>query len=149
MILKNVFENINFAIRYRDICDKYNDFDGRMLGNQKKIYLKVLNRFDYEFKYFTNGSFFEIKSEIDIYEFQFNIVLKDGQIETLFFMKKNNIDIEPSGRVDFLTEKLKLPFERKLFNLPLFSSEDELFSILEELFLIFEDLKKEFLKFDM
>lgn len=143
MILKTVLENINFSNRYRNICDKNNDFNNRLRGNKKDFYLKVLNEFDYCFKYISNGSFFKIISKVNLYEFQLNLVLKDGQIECLLFVKYKNIHIEPCGRIDFLPMDLGIPFERKELNLPLYSDETQLKNILKDIFYLFEDIKRE------
>ena len=70
MEIKPVFEKINFAYRYRDICDQYNNFEGRMRGSKKLLYDNVLSNFGYNYKYYSNGSFYQIKEENDKYIFQ-------------------------------------------------------------------------------
>ena len=72
-----------------------------------------------------------------------NLVLKDGLVESLLYMKENGSPITPQGRLDFLSEDLGIPFERKRYNLPMYTSESELEEILREIFLIYEDIKRE------
>jgi len=147
MELKPILEKIDFANRYRKICDSHLEFDNRLSGNKNSVYKKVLDTFKYEYKFFSNGSFYQIKEAInERFIFQFHLVLKDGQIEPLLYIKIDNQNIDNMGRLDFIPQKLNIPFERKEFNLPLYSDEEELKEILKSLFSIYEDFKTEVLK---
>ncbi|MEO9964665.1 MAG: hypothetical protein ABJF11_02680 [Reichenbachiella sp.] len=143
--MKLVFERINFADRYRVLCDSFQDFENRLNGSQKALCEDVLNGFEYEYKYYSNGSFYQISQEIDGLVFQLNLVLKGGLVESLLYMNKDGNTIEPKGRIDFFPEDLDIPFDRKKYNLPIYTSLEDLQQILIALFKIYEDIKKEVL----
>lgn len=144
--LKIVFEKINFVCRYQKICEEHSDFDNRMSKNNKKLTDETLDFFKYNYKYFTNGSFYQIKEVKDDITFQLHLVLKGGVVESLLYIYIKDKFMEPNGRFDFLPEKLGIPFERDKYNLFFYVNEDELRLILKEIFSIYEDLKDEFIK---
>ncbi|WP_282056836.1 hypothetical protein [Maribacter luteus] len=146
MELKKIFEKIDFVNRYRSICEKYNDFDNSMDGNNRVLTQRVLDLYKYKNKYFSNGSFYQIKEEFEDVEFILNLVLKQGIVETLLYIKKEGKNVKPNGRIDFLPEDLGIPYDRLKYGLPKYSSEKELEEILKVLFSIYEDIKTEFLK---
>lgn len=146
MEFKSIFNKVNFAERYRVLCDTYQDFDNRLRGTHNSIYKSVLGKLTQQNKYYSNGNFYQIISTIDRYEFRLNLVLKDGFVEALLYILIDNNPIIPQGRFDFLSEDLNIPFERKRFNLPIYGTEKELENILKEILLIQEDLKREILR---
>jgi len=48
----------------------------------------------------------------------------------------------PDGRLDFLCEDLDSNFDRETYNLPKYTSEEELKIILKEIFNLYEDYKQ-------
>lgn len=146
MELKPIFEKIKFAERYRTLCDTHQDFGNRLRGVHAPIYKSALEKIGYEFKYYSNGNFYQIINVNDGCEFMLNLILKDGLVESLLYIKINNNTIIPHGRFDFLPEDMDIPFERKRHNLPMYGSEAELEEILRGIFSIYEDIKKEVMK---
>jgi hypothetical protein len=146
MDLKKIFEDINFVKRYQSICEKNNDFDNRMRDSTKQLQKEVLDKFEYKYKYVSNGSFYQIKDECDNLLFNLHLVLKGGQVESLLYIYKNEQTLNAKGRFDFIPEKLGIPYDRLKYGLPKYASERELEEILKEIFSIYEDLKKEFIK---
>lgn len=51
MEITQIFEKINFADRYRTMCDMHTDFDNRMRGFHTALYQSVLSDFGYKYKY--------------------------------------------------------------------------------------------------
>lgn len=146
MDLKKIFENIDFVKRYQSICEKHNDFENRMRDSTKQLQKEVLDKFNYRYKYISNGSFYQIKEEHNKLLLQLHMVFKRGIIETLLFIEINGKEIEPQGRIDFFPEELGIPFERNKYNLFFYSNKQELKEILADLFSIYEDLKNEVIK---
>jgi hypothetical protein len=142
MDLKPIFEKINFAQRYRTLCDAHQDFDNRLRGIHKPIYESVLRKMDCKFKYYSKGSFYQIINENNSCMFMLNLVLKDGLVESLIYININDSPVISQGRFDFLPEDMNIPFERKRYNLPIYVSEEELKEILKEIFSIYDDIKK-------
>ena len=143
--LRTVLLKIDFTSRYRQLCDKYNDFDSRLRGSHKSLYESILEKTGYKFNYFSKGAFFQITELDQRFEFMLNLVLKDGLVETLLYIKENDTQILPGGRIDFFPEDVDIPFERKKYNLPIYESERDLENILTEILSIYEDIKKEVL----
>ncbi len=141
MELKPVFEKINFVNRYQEICEEYNDFDKRMSNSKKTLQESVMKKMGYDYKYISNGSFFQVKEETNNWETQFNLVLKKGIVESLFYIYNNKGFDDQLGRLDFIPEKIGIPFDRKKYNLVFYKTEKDLEEILKSLFSIYEDLK--------
>lgn len=83
MDLKTVLEKIDFVSRYQKICEKHNDFDNSMSKDNKKLTSHALDSFSYNYKYFTNGSFYQIKEQENNITFQLHLVLKRGMVDLL------------------------------------------------------------------
>ncbi|MDE0537003.1 hypothetical protein [Tenacibaculum sp. L6] len=86
MDLKTVLEKIDFVNRYKEICENHNDFDGRDKNVEKKNQKKILDTFNYKYKYFSNGSFYQIKEQENNITFQLHFVLKRGIVESLIYI---------------------------------------------------------------
>ena len=143
MDLSPVLNKIKFIQRYQAICAKHNDFDNSMSGNQKEQYDQILNQLGYKAKYFKKETFYRIVSKSGEYEFSLQLVLKDGIVEPMLNIKKGENYFSPYGRFDFMPQKMNVEFDRKLYNLPKYTSIEELKEILKEVFSIYEDIKKE------
>ncbi|HEV8511721.1 MAG TPA: hypothetical protein VGQ59_00500 [Cyclobacteriaceae bacterium] len=146
MDLTDVLNNINFVTRYQKICLDHNDFENRLSGNNRGLYDHVLSTFNYKSKYFPKEHFYRIVIEEGGYEFGLQLVLKDGLVEPMIDIRKDGTYFSPDGRFDFIPQEMGVEFDRKKYNLPKYTSEEELKSILKELFLIFEDIKSELAK---
>lgn len=146
MELKKIFENIDFVNRYQSICEKHNDFDNRMRSSTKQLQKEILDEFKYNYNYISNGSFYKIIDEYNDVLFNLHLVLKGGAVESLLYIYKDGTTLKAKGRLDFIPEKLGIPFERLKYGLPKYGSKEELNETLEELFSIYEDLKKEFIR---
>jgi hypothetical protein len=100
----------------------------------------------YEVKYIKSERFYNIEQSNGPFLFTFNIVLKGGIVEPILYIEKNGTLCTPEGRLDFFPEKMGVDFDREKYNLPSYTSEEELESLLRDIFLIYEDLKEELLK---
>jgi len=146
MDLSLILKEVNFVERYKVICKNHNDFENSMSGAKNTLYNEVLNRLGYDYKYYSNGSFYQIISKINDIKLQLHLVLKNGIIEPLLYVKVGGETINPKGRLDFIPQKMGIEFNRALYNIPKYTSEAELEEILKELFSIYEDIKKEMIK---
>jgi len=113
-----IFENINFVSRYQKICSIYNDFNNGLRGNRKELYDIVLSKFNYKPKYFPGECFYRIISNSNDFEFGLQLVLKDGLVEAMIDVKKDDIYLTPDGRFDFICQEINVEFDRKKYNLP-------------------------------
>ena len=144
--LTPILKKIDFVSRYQKICSDHDDFDNSLRGNQKELYDQVLSKFNYMPKYFSKERFYRIVAEESNYEFGLQLVLKDGLVEPMIDIKKEDSWLSPDGRFDFIPQKMGVEFDRKKYNLPKYTSASELEQILREIFSIYEDIKGEVLK---
>ena len=143
MNLKSVFEKVNFFERYKKICVEHNDFDNSMRGNHRVKYDEILKDLGYTFKYYGRESFYNIADKINEFTLTFNLVLKDGMIEPILYIKKNGKLCSPDGILHSMPGQMGIDFDRKKYYLPLYATLEELKEILKDLFSIYEDIKKE------
>ena len=139
--LSPILNKISFIDRYKEICEKYNDFDCRMRDVDLDMVNVLLNHFGYDYTYFSKEHFYKIINEESEYTFTLQLILKDGIVEPLLNIKFQDKYFYPNGRFDFIPEKMNMEFDREKFNLPKYSSKAELKEILKQIFSIFEDIK--------
>lgn len=142
MILESIFKKVNFVDRYKNICEKHNDFDNGLRGSNKKMYLEKLKAIDNSVVYFSKDKMFKISFGYDDFSIDIGLQLNDGLVEArLFYVKKEEWLLY--NRFDFICEKIDSGFDRKIYNLPKYTSEEELEIILKETLAIYEDIKNE------
>ncbi|TGN26078.1 hypothetical protein [Empedobacter tilapiae] len=141
-----IYNEIDFVNRFKILSTNHNNFSERLNGNKKELYDKILSKYDYKIKYFKKENFYKIEENTDGVLFIIQLVLKDGIIEPMLYIKIGDKYLEPDHRFDSICEKLDSSFSRKDFPIPKYSSEIELKEILDEIFSIYEDFKKEILK---
>ena len=146
MNIVNVYKKIDFVNRYKLICEKHNDFTNRIEGNKIILYEKTLNKLNVNYKYNKKDRFFQVQSTINECDFKLHLDLRGGLVEVLIYIERGKEYFKPNGRFDFIPEELGMEFNRKIYNLPKYTTENELEEILKEIFSIYEDFKTEFLK---
>lgn len=93
-----------------------------------------MSEYDYKIKYFKKETFYKIEENIDGISFIIQLVLKDGIIEPMLYIKIDDKYLEPDHRFDSICEKLDNSFSRKDFPIPKYTSEEELKEILDDIF---------------
>lgn len=134
--------DIEFINRYKEICENFNDFENRMRSVDLDMINELHECFGYEYTYFSGEQFYKIVNKIGEFTFLLQLVLKDGLVEPSLNIKFNNTYYHPYGRFDFIPKKMKIDFDRKLYNLPKYTSKSDLMQILEHIFAIYEDIKE-------
>lgn len=147
MELRRIFQEINFTNRYEKICESSVEFEKIMSGNNVSLYKEVFDLLEIKYKYNSNGSFFSITDKKEDIALNLHLVLKGGIIETFLFIKENGVQKKGIDRFDFIPEELNLPFNREKYNLPRYSSKQELISMLSQIFNIYNDLKEKILNY--
>lgn len=146
MELSEVYKKIDFVNRFKKISINHNDFKNSLSGNNKEMYDRILSKFIYPVKYFKKETFYKIEEKLGNITFIFQLVLKNGIVEPMLYVKLNENYLGPDHRFDSVCEKLEDSFTRREFPIPVYSSEEELEEILNEIFAIYEDFKSELLK---
>ncbi|AUS05350.1 hypothetical protein [Pseudotamlana carrageenivorans] len=141
MNTKPVFEKIDFVNKYESICKNHNDYENSMSGNNHELYSNLIKKLGYKAKYYKGETFYRIEEKIDDTTYGFQLTLKNGLVETMIDTKYDKNWCTPDGRLDFLCEDLDSNFDRDTYNLPKYTSEEELEIILKEIFSLYEDYK--------
>ncbi len=141
-----IYKKIDFVERYTKLCQKYNDFDNALEGNNYKEYGEIIEKIGYKAKYFKGERFYRIEQNINSIIFGLQLTLKNGMVEVMLDTFFNEVWCIPDGRIDFMCEEIDTKFNRQECNLLDYTSFSELEEILTDLFSIYEDFKKEFMK---
>ncbi|QPH39442.1 hypothetical protein [Pedobacter endophyticus] len=144
MTVIDIYIKSDFVRKYRSICEKYNDFNNRMRGDNILLYKKMFDKLNINYTYNKKESFFKLENFIADYKFNLNLILKGGLVEALIYIETEDDFLKPSGRFDFIAEQIDKEFDRKKYNLPKYCSEQELECIVEELLSLYQDLRTEF-----
>lgn len=139
--LKQILIKINFKNRYSKLCDVYNNFDNRARNFELDKVEEIIKNNNYSFKFNSKESFFKVNEKIQPYNFTFNIIIKDGIVQFVWDIKKNDIRIHLGwgmweSIIEFMANE---EFTRK----PIFTNYNDLNVILSEGFKIYEDFKNE------
>jgi hypothetical protein len=138
-VIFSILKKNDFINRYQQICANHNNFDSCMSTTDKKSILQIFRTIDPNVKYLSPDRFYELNFVIVNYSIDFCLKLHNGIIEPFFIIGKT---FDDWWRFDFLCEEMDNEYDRKLYNLPKYSSYDELRQILLELYHIFDDIKK-------
>ncbi len=145
MILEPLFRKINFVDRYQKICEEHNNFENSMSGSNKKKYLEILNSIDDTVIYSSKDRTFKYSFKYKNYVLDLILTMHGGLVEAHFNYLKDDEWIM-YNRFDGYAQILSSNFLREIYNIPKYSSYEELEKILKEIFSIYEDLKNEFVK---
>ncbi|MDG3584208.1 hypothetical protein [Galbibacter pacificus] len=139
----DVLNKMNFAERYKILCDTHDKLEDRM-GDEH--YLQIENFFvnkNLPIKYMKKEKFFMIKEAKRIYDIQLNIIPYKGFIQFVIDVRKNKERLNLAlGTWESITKILKGYDVKK----PIYTSLEDLFGILEDAFSIYEDFKHELLE---
>ena len=142
MDLKSVFSKIDFVNRYENICKNHNDFENSMSGNQRKVYSGMLQKNDNSIVYISKDKAFMTTFSLGEFTLEFVLVLHSGHVQAYLNYLMGD-DWLMYNRFDGYAEELEPNFNRELYNIPKYTSLEELEEILKDLFSIYEDIKKE------
>jgi hypothetical protein len=141
-----ILNKIKFADRYLFLCEKYIDFNNRLISVDVSKIKETMSLLNLNFKYKKNENFFMLKETIFNYQFQFNIIIQRGVIQLVFDLKQNGERLKLGwGMWENIVENL-ISEEFYIKPRPRFGNYDDLKEILKEAFSIYEDFKKELLK---
>lgn len=141
-----IYNKIDFVNRFKNISNKYNNFKERLTGNKKELYDVILSKYKYQIKYFKKETFYKIEENIQNVLFIIHLVLKDGIVEPMLYVKIGDNYMSPDHRFDAICEDLDKTYRRIDYPIPKYTSDKELEEILNEIFSIYEDFKSELLK---
>lgn len=134
-----ILQGINFANRYKVICEKHSDFDNSMSDYDREFIRDYVLSKGIKVTYVKSESFFKIIEKIGAVKVQFNIIPKRGFLQFIWDVTKGGERLNLGwGMWESITRELENIEVKK----PLFTSIEELEEILSEAFLIYDDFKK-------
>lgn len=145
-LLLKTLAKIHLIERYKVICEKHNDFQNRLDKTNKKQLLSIFKNLYPSVKYEGLDKLYSIFFNVNEFKIIFCSKLHNGIVEPFFYIGKGDNEHIFYNRFDFICVDLDENFDRKICNIPKYSSEEELEQILKELLNIYEDFKIEFLK---
>tara|TARA_Y100000114_G_scaffold157294_1_gene189118 strand:- start:37374 stop:37736 length:363 start_codon:yes stop_codon:yes gene_type:complete len=106
-------------------------------------YKEVLDEFGLSYEHNKKEKFLSTTYSLASgHEFTLTFGLWRGKVETILVIRHEGQYMEPSGRLDFIPEEMGYEFDRKKYNLPKFSSVEDLREILYTLMGIIKDLEQ-------
>jgi hypothetical protein len=138
----HTLSSINFVDRYLELSNEFRFEPSDSFKNfTKEQVLMIFNQLGYEAKYLRVDNFFRVEQLVSPFKFHFNIVLKNGIVEFIWGVWKENIPIlELSGPWGVLADNAgyDTPIRK-----PIFRNYEDLKIILEQALSIYESFKKE------
>lgn len=135
-----LFEKINFAERYIDLCRKYNNFESHLPHCDISLVETFYKKMGLSPKYLKKEKFFKVEELVGEFKIQFKTVPKDGFVQFLFNVNKGNEKLKIGmGMWEVITRSLKGVVVRK----PIYTSEEELKEILKTAIELYQDFKME------
>ena len=136
-------EKINFVERYRALCHKFNNYDTCLDSYEAETYKEVLDEFGLLYEYDKREKFFRsVYALTSGHEFILTLGTLKGRVELFIEIGYEGRYMIPSGRLDTIPEEMGYEFDRKKYNLPKFSSVEDLREILYTLMGIIKDLEQ-------
>lgn len=138
----NALISINFVDRYLELSNEFHfELNNSFKDFTKEQVLMIFNQLGYEAKYLRVDNFFRVEQLVSPFKFHFNIVLKNGIVEFIWGVWKENIPIlELSGPWGVLADNAgyDAPIRK-----PIFRNYEDLKIILGNAFSVYENFKKE------
>lgn len=135
-----LFEKINFADRYINLCKSYNNFDSRLVNCDINIVKEVYENHELPVKFLKGERFFIVEEIAGQYKIQFKTVPSNGFIQFLFSINQGNEKLQIAmGMWEVIARALKGEIVKK----PIFTSEKELREILEIAVGLYQEFKSE------
>lgn len=135
-----LFEKINFADRYIDLCRRFNDFDNHLSQFDLSLVENLYKEAGLFPKFFKREKFFSVEESIGNFTLQFKTVPTGGFVQFLFSIKEKEEKLKIGmGMWEVITRSLKGEVVRK----PIFTTEDELKAILNTAVELYKEFKYE------
>ena len=141
--LKLVFGVINFCERYQSLSLENQFLNNDKTLEQEKV-LELIKGFGYDVKFNKSESFYKIVQKQNKFKFQFNISLRQGNVELIWDVLENSERLNLGGPWGMIYKLVLNSEERPL--MPKFRSIEDLEVIMKTAFSIYEDFKAELIK---
>ncbi len=132
-----ILESIDFACRYKELCDEFNDFKSRAIKYDLKLIEEFYQEKGLKVKYNNTERFFKVSSTNGNIAIQFNTIPKRGFLQFVLNVKQNGENLSLAyGMWEAITREMIQEEASK----PIFTDESDLVKILD----IATDLYQEF-----
>lgn len=143
--IRDVLKEINFVDRYKRLAEKFSNKENKLSKFENDKVIDIFKTFGYQARYVKNEDFFivgEVKNK-DIYTFRFNITLKYGVVELIWYAKHNGV-VKAGDPWDMFVRLLSN--DREKVPTVFFRSYEELKEIMKIAFEMYEDFKSELIE---
>jgi len=138
-----ILQQINFASRYKSLCERYSDFNGRLKEYDRDKIQDFYEGKGLKVSFVKGERFFKVLETVGEFKVQFNTIPENGFLQFVLDVKKGNERYNLGwGMWESITRELLNTESGK----PKFINYEELNEILKEAFSIYEDFKRELLK---
>ena len=139
-----VLSSIHFAERYEALCNQYSyNFRKRFVNYDNNHVLDIFREIVYQVKFHKRENFFQSVRKVGVYQFKYNISIKSGGVELIWYVMKNNKYYTGDIFSDLEYDLLNLKHRRSL---PIFRNYEDLRGILTIAFRMYEDMTAAFLR---
>lgn len=141
----DIYKRVNIYDRYKAIVDE-NESVSRLEHPNKSEVENLIRELGYEVRYYAKEKFYQVSQKEIEAEFLFNIILRYGRVEPVFFAVSTRNDTKIGSVLMRICKQLDMAkgIERpKSLGAATFSSYEDLKVILESLFCLYEDFKRE------
>lgn len=140
-----VLNTIDFAQRYKTLCNQYpfDYYKERFINYNNSCVLDILLNIGYQVKYLKKENFFQSRKTLSIYQFKYNISIRSGGVELIWYVRKNNKYYAGDSFSNLEYDLLGLENRRPL---PIFRNYEDLKEILIISHQLYEDMTAAFLK---
>jgi len=143
-----IFENIQFCARYKELSDTTRKSKERFEKVEKQRVLEILNGLGVKAKYVSKGQFFKIEDVVNNWHLNLHLSIKYGVVEVILGGKNNDTNFIFGGPASLIYESIEYQKGIKSDSYikdPSFGSYIILEEVLKEIVSIYEDMKKEIL----
>ena len=139
-----VLNTIDFAQRYKTLCNQYpfDYYKERFINYNNSCVLDILLNIGYQVKYLKKENF-QSRKTLSIYQFKYNISIRSGGVELIWYVRKNNKYYAGDSFSNLEYDLLGLENRRPL---PIFRNYEDLKEILIISYQLYEDMTAAFLK---
>jgi hypothetical protein len=139
-----ILKDVDFAFRYKSLCEKYSDFDHRLIDYDVQRIKVFYESVGLIVSFSKKENFFKTIEKAGAYGIQLNTIPKRGFVQFVLDLKFGEERIKLGwGMWESITGEL---IEKEFTAKPIFTSYEELEDILKEGSAIYEDIKRELLK---
>lgn len=141
-----IFENIQFYNRYKELSDSTRKSDVRLEETDKKKVLEILKNLGVDAKYISKGQFYKIENTLNNWHLNLHLSIKYGVVEVILGGRNNVTGLIIGGPASLICESIEYQKGISIdgyIKKPSFGNYETLAEIFKVLLGIYSDFKLE------